>query len=214
MADLVNYEMQVRVGGPGTKTESITPTAGTLAILVKAGLGLVCHDPSQEALITEVPATESVVDITPMLSLCKVTRSLDDPDAYAERTNEVWSVFGGGLRRTPEEVLAGLYWQRDRTAPLFGSDFNLPALDAIDLSGLPLICTRFRSNYYSIFEYQEGFAPAYFDAVYQGTWNLSVLDAVWDALHVDDGGPIHQLENWWHHAVSTLAIPVLEAALS
>lgn len=214
MAEIVSYEMQVRPGGPGTPIADVAATPGTLALVVGGEMGLVCADPSGRTLRSsmERPVAEAIIDVNPMVSLCKLTHDVTDRDLYRQRVNELWAPFGGGFRESPEAVLEALRERREQAVPMFGDSINFAALDAIDLSGLPLICQRYRQNYFSIFEEHEALIPAYHDSVASG-WNMKVIDALMEALR-DPASPIHRMEWWWWHALSVTAVPVLEEALA
>lgn len=214
MAELVTYEIQSRPGGVGTPLVQLPPTAGALLVIVQHGV--VCHAPADglELMPPQAPLAESVLDITPMLSLCRITRVLDDPDAFAARTDELWSLFGKRLSRSPHHVLAGQRAFRDLTVPTFGDELDLGALDAIDLAGQPEVLERFRASYRAIFVTGEAYELPQ-EALFStepgetfGSWDQAKLDELAKAA-ADPANPMHRLELWWWHAVSSVAVPAI-----
>lgn len=212
MAELIDYGLCIRMDGPGTQPRLSAPTAGTLAMVIQQALA--CHTPDQqgvELLPPQFPLTEVLVDITPMIALCKITRVLDDPDEYVRRTNELWSFFGVGMSLTVQSVLDGQRKFRDEiTAGMFGTAPDMAALTGIDVSGMPMIVQRYRDSYLSIFDTQDRFDEPWtfifdFDA---RDWDTAAVAELNAAASTD--GPFHQLEMWWWHAVSGVAVPALE----
>lgn len=212
---MAEYGVFPRRGGPGTDLDPWTPTPGSLAILYLNDLACL---PSTESL-AERPEFTPVLDVTPMIVIASIDR-----DAMAQGLSEDWvakanTVYEGYGTHPVSSLEELLEMQRLRNAEgvdLFGTDGpNFPALDALDLSGYPALVERYRSAYYSIFENEEPFDPPTWDAfTTNNAWNTVVMDSMVALLDEPEDSPFFRLERWYHHAMTSLTIPALEAHLA
>lgn len=202
----VHYGVLPRAGGPGSGPEPVTPTPGNLAMVYQARLD--CLDTSPL-----LPVMREIVDISPMLVVCSL-----DHDYIAEGENTRWLEAGKEIHDAhfaapPTSLQELLAWQRIRnteTTPLFGNQGpNRDALEALDLSSYPEIVGLYRDSYRSIFFTSEPFAAPQWKAFGQGVWRTEIMESL-VALLQDADSDFMLLERWYHHAVTSLSIPVLE----
>ncbi len=221
------YGIFPRAGGLGTPVVQSTPTAGILAVIYDRDVACLTSGevPTPE---NPVPADmEVVLDLTPMLSVGRLDHTVGGKGNQAAYLAKVANAIrpynrklglkgnkGGVLNDLPE-VLSVLKARLALHVAEFGPVLDMAALDAIDLSGYPVLLERFRSSYYSMFETQAAFAVPLWDVVGPavGGWNYEVLAPLVAELTGPTTTPFWKLERWFWHATACVCIPPLEAAV-
>jgi hypothetical protein len=208
---LENYDICFRLDGPGAPLSVDTPAPGTMAIVARQLANCIPTTSGLPSLVMSMPTVEGVIDLSPMISLGKVSREVED-ETFKDTVDSLFGVFGGRFNTTVEMVLEKFEERKPTLDEEFGEgEINFDALDALDLSGYPFVVSRFRANYHRIFESYEAYTTLVSDLVTGGQWNVGVVDALYQAIQEPESEPIHALERWYWHAIVTLAVPALQA---